>query len=269
MLSCGRSWQPQLIRRVINALPTSTDVVQVSTDQGIGFLKGIGNPAGTDSLANELVAAELARWLGLEIPDFAVVDLQGITIDLAKGGQLASGPAFISRQIESVPFDGTDTMLGKLRDQKQVSQFVVFDTWIRNGDRHHPDENLGQVNRDNLFFTPSGRNYNMVAIDHSHCFVEGSLETDLGDDGVIADDAVYGLFPEFVPFVDPAAIAETAARLRTIDTAVAREIVASIPPEWGPTTQLRNRWADVICRRAEHVSRLMEATFVEQPRLGI
>lgn len=269
MLCCGRDWRPQTVRRVIETLPTSTAPVKVATDDGIGFLKGIGNPAGLDSLATELVCGELARWLGLITPDFSVINVADLRIDLARGGPLVSGPAFISREVDYLPFDGADLMLRKLKDISQVSQLIVFDTWIRNQDRYAPDPNSGMINRDNLFFKPNGRKVDLVAFDHSHCFVAGTLEDDLNGPGIIEDESVYGFFPEFSPFVRADAVGQVVDRLKEMNTAVASAIVDSIPVEWGLTTQLRSRWVDIICERAQRVAGYAPAMMIEQSRLEV
>lgn len=82
MLCCGRKWQPTCIERVIESFPTSTMVCKVATDKGNCFLKGMGNPSGNDALISELVCGELAAWIGLRIPDFAIIDFNGPDIIL-------------------------------------------------------------------------------------------------------------------------------------------------------------------------------------------
>lgn len=65
MLRCGLNWQPTFVDRVIEIFPTSTRVALVNTDAGLGYMKGMGNPSGNQSLAMELVGSELAANLGL------------------------------------------------------------------------------------------------------------------------------------------------------------------------------------------------------------
>src|SRR5262245_53584854 len=98
MLSCGSEWQPTLVKRVIETLRTSTRPAKVLTDEGNGFLKGMGNPAGLDALAEELVGTELARWIGLKTPPFAIVNVRDIEIPMIDRGYMRQGPAFISRE---------------------------------------------------------------------------------------------------------------------------------------------------------------------------
>jgi hypothetical protein len=50
------------------SISSSTEVVHVATDAGNGFLKGMGNRQGDESLACELVGSELAALVGLSVP---------------------------------------------------------------------------------------------------------------------------------------------------------------------------------------------------------
>ncbi len=137
MLHCGHSWQPTVVKRVVETFETSTRVARVATDQGIGFLKGIGNPAGLDSLVTELVCGELARWFGLQTPDFAVIKLDVIEIFSKSGTFHVHGPAFISREVTGLVADGDRSLLVKLTNPSDIMKLVVFDTWVRNSDRCH------------------------------------------------------------------------------------------------------------------------------------
>jgi hypothetical protein len=108
MLHCGSTWRPRRIIRVIETISTSTRPAKVATDQGIGFLKGMGNPAGAISLATELVAGELARWLGLKTPEFAILGVVDLEIPMAGVGNMLNGPGFISREMKGTVGDGSD-----------------------------------------------------------------------------------------------------------------------------------------------------------------
>jgi hypothetical protein len=109
MLFCGRDWQPSLVKRVIETYETSTRVAKVATDAGNGFLKGMGNPAGSLALASEVVVGELAVWLGLRVPPFAIVGTGDIQIPMMGRGDMLPGPAFISQEIEGTAGSTTPT----------------------------------------------------------------------------------------------------------------------------------------------------------------
>lgn len=269
MLRCGDGWQPTRIKRVIEGYETSTRVAKVATDAGNGFLKGMGNPAGELALATELVAGELAAWYGLQVPPFAIVGVLDIEIPMIGRGNMRFGPGFISREIEGAPSDGADIFLKKINNPDDVSKIVFFDTWIRNADRWPPEAANLPGNRDNLFFTPVDRKFDLVALDHSHCFVETTLADELSSPHLLEDDGVYGNYPEFRPLITAQAVAAAATRLRQIDISIVREIVESIPPEWGVTVGERRGLADLICRRALRVADYLPAKLVAQPSLEL
>lgn len=270
MLRCGTIWQPSKVDRVVETFPTSTRVAKVVTDQGTGFLKGMGNPAGTDSLACELVAAELAAWLGLRTPDFALMEIEGIEIPMHGGGVLAPGPAFITRSLQGTTGTPGDTFLKKLANADQVAKLVVFDTWIRNADRCPPIGALDPTpNYDNQFFTPEGRKFDLVALDHSHCFVETTLEDEIAGGHLAADERLYGYFPEFAPYLTDAALGSALDRLGTFDGAFAAEVVGSIPPQWEVTGAARSAWAKLMVERSWRVCDFAPGLLGLQGQLGI
>lgn len=270
MLRCGRDWQPVRIDRVIENFPTSTRVAKVATDAGIGFLKGMDNPAGNESLAMELVGTELAAELGLVVPPFAVVDVAEIEIPRLDCEPVPFGPAFVSRELRGSPSDGGDTFLRKLTQPDHVALIVVFDTWVRNIDRCPPVDYFDpEPRRDNLLFTPVGRKFDLIAFDHTNCFVEEDLETGLQGPHFVEDERIYGLFPEFAPYLGERSITRAVAALRRIDPAVIREIVHSVPREWGPSKLVRDLWAARISERAARVADIVPDRLVCQMNLGL
>ncbi|WP_142113799.1 HipA family kinase [Bosea sp. AK1] len=210
----------------------------------------MGNPQGFESLVCELIAGELACWLGLYVPPFSVVRVVGIDIPMRDRGHMEHGPAFISQKIPGAPSDAGDTFLRKIANPQDVAKLVAFDTLIRNGDRWPPDDTRQSPNFDNLFFSPSGRKFILCALDHSHCFVETTFDNELDDDYVISDDRIYGYFPHFAPYLRPVYVVNAANRLGQMTREVAAEIVDSVPREWGLTGRQRARFIDVICARA-------------------
>lgn len=255
MLACGKGWQPTKVKRVIETLRTSTRVAKVATDEGIGFLKGMGNPAGLDSLACELVGTELARWFGLKTPPFALLRVNGVEIPMEGYGLVQAGPAFISNEIQGVTGDGGDAFLSRLENVSDITRLIVFDTWIRNGDRYPADEQQKEAvsNRDNIFFHPVGNKFHLVIFDHSHCFTEGTLADSLFDPFLLEDERIYGYFPEFRDYVNGPAVRAAIGRLRQMDQSIARAVIGSIPAEWEVSSRTRAQWAGVICDRAARV----------------
>ena len=270
MVFCGQRWQPTRMDRVVQTLEPSTLVSQVATDAGLAFVKGMGNPAGLGSLISELVCAELAKWFGLKVPDFAIVQVDDLEIPLKGVGRVQRGPAFASRTLDLRTADGTDTYLSRLRHPQDLAKLVLFDTWVRNADRCPPDDALDpSPNYENLTFAPTGKTYDIVAIDHTHCFTDGELTTDIGDPDIQTDRRIYGFFPEFPPFLENTNFHEEAARLGQIDDAFVRQVVQSIPQEWGITLGERNLLAEAIIFRAHLVSREAPRALVAQLGLDV
>jgi hypothetical protein len=57
----------------------------------------------------------------------------------------------------------------------------------------------------------------------------------LGQGHLVEDEAVYGFFPEFRPYVDPPAVRRAARKLLEIDMGTVKAIVGAVPPQWGVT----------------------------------
>lgn len=254
MLQAGRTWQPTRVDRVIEALRSSTSVVKVATDQGVGFLKGMDSRTGNESLARELLGSELATLIGLRVPPFAILEVADIRIERFDCAAIPPGPAFISRELRGSPSAAGDTFLRKLTNRNDIPLLVVFDTWIRNHDRCPPEGALDPTpNRDNLFFTPVRRMFEMVAIDHTDCLVEEDLDTGLAGDAFVNDSKVYGVFPEFRPYLNEANLRRAAGALTFIDLAAVQAIVASIPIRWGPAAAVRRALSEKLFARSRRV----------------
>ena len=227
-------WHPQYIVRPIDSRQSSTNVVIVETDIGQGFLKAIGNPAGTHCLASEFVGTQLAEWLGLQTLDYGLVNVDDKIDDIRfySGGKAKSGPAFIAKLEPGDVWNGSKKQLRQLVNSDDISKLVVFDTWVMNRDRK---SKLMAVT-DNVFLsttkTAKGK-LRMVAIDHTHCFAaENSVRLDLDQIKIPDDFEVYWLFPEFRDFWDRSAVREVAERLGKLEKAAVEAIVGSIPSEW-------------------------------------
>lgn len=261
MLSCGSVWKPTSVNRVIKNFPTSTRVSLVATDQGTAYLKGMGNPAGNESLASELVGTELAALVGLRVPPFAIVPVSEIEILMEECGYVEDGPAFVSSEIRGATSDGGNYFLSRLSNGADVALLIMFDTWVRNGDRCPPPNALDPTPRhDNLFFRTDGRKFELTAFDHTHCFVEADLDSGLIVEEFEGDERIFGLFPEFVPYLTEQSLRRAVGAIRNVDPAAVEEIVHSVPLQWGPSNLVRNRWIDCIVGRSKVMpDRIMRA----------
>ena len=253
--------QPNIVLEELEKFPSSTQPAKVRTDAGIGFIKAANNPQGSISLASELIAAELGTWLGLSIPPFAI--LEECSLEISMGTRLMEGPFFFSAAVEAVPRDGTNRFLKRLCCPEDVSKLVVFDTWIRNADRYFEDN----ASSDNLLFQAIGkRRFALVPIDHTHCFIDSDcFPSELYPDEVVKDDAVYGLFPEFEPFLNESHIAGAVEKLRSLESDFVQQCLNELPYQWGVTTRQKDALRNMVCSRAEYVVETLPRKLVDQP----
>jgi hypothetical protein len=265
MLACGSACSPSKVLREIERFPSSTKPARVETDAGIGFVKGLRNPMGPQALVSELVAGELAHWLGLSVPPFAVIRKCDIELRMDGCPHLMEAPLFFSKQIDGFPRDGSDLIVSKVRAQGDIAKLVVFDTWVRNTDRY----GSGMENSDNLFYSPGRRGrgkYDLVPIDHTHCFVD-EFPTDPLPQNVVEDPQVLGFFPEFRPYVNGRTVKAALDKLSTLERGFVEEIVNSVPREWGLGHASSRVLVDFVCRRAAFVVGTLTDKIVDDPVL--
>jgi hypothetical protein len=262
------------VQRVVKLFPSHSRPARVLTDAGPGYVKGLFSPSGSDSLAAELVCAELATLIGLSVPPFAVIQNSEIEVPMLDWHTHMGVPLFFSSEIENaLTSDGSDTFLKKLDRPADVAKLVMFDTWVRNRDRFNTTPSGGQsYNRDNLLFgpAPNGR-LRVQPIDHANCFVGtgGTFEGGMHGAEVFDDKTIYGLFPEFAPFMNSTYVAEAAEAILAVSEAAVREIVNSIPVQWGVLHPQRERLVEVILERAKRVSEFAPPLLVPDPKLAL
>lgn len=267
MLVCGTVCQPLEVRREVENFLSSTSPIRVDTDVGEGFLKSLGNPMGSSTLVSELVCGELATWLGLQVPPFAVVKQCQIDLTMAKNGMPMIPPMFFSLAVDGTPHDRGDTFLSRLRDPSDVALLVVFDTWVRNWDRFFD----GDDNADNLLYVKAEgrRKYDLVPIDHSNCFLGNDVDfpTSAAPEAWVLDPNIYGKFPEFDPYISAKSVRRAVMKLSQLDRDFVVQVVNSIPPEWGLGPNAALSLIDLICGRAEYVVNTISARLVDEPEI--
>lgn len=267
-LVCGQNWRPTRIDRVIETFATSTRPAKVTTDQGVAILKGMGNPEGDAVLACEVVAGELANAIGLRVPNFAIVPLN-LPIPMQDHGVMRQGPAFLSSLLPGQTM-GAQSLFRRISRPEDVAKIVFLDSWIRNEDRFPPrGPFLRPGNLDNLFFTPVGKKFDLVALDHSHCFTTGDLCEDIDGPESRDDARVYGLFDDFRPFLTEAHVLSAAAAVCEVTMQQIQDILNLLPEEWGVGQPCRNMWADVIRHRAALVAEVVTEQLLHQHRLEL
>jgi hypothetical protein len=265
-------WQPTTILRHIRSLDTGAETVIVETDQGAGYLKPMGNRGGPHPLACEWMGSSLARRLGLPTFAFAIVEVTTEDeIALAGGGRAEPGPAFISRSERGKSWGGSARELRRLANADDLTRLVLLDTWLRNCDRHPLDRAQRRPNRDNVFFSregaPRGR-FRLKAMDHTHCFTCGrDLTPRIAQIGNIQEEGCYGLFPEFLSFLNQEVMRQTVHTLRAIPRDDMGRIVAEIPRAWDVSQPTRDALLEYLLRRAAYVADHIEGWVWPQRQL--
>lgn len=259
-----QSWQPRTVLRFVKALNTAAATVIVDTDEGEGYLKAMGNPAGPHALACEWVGTKLARRLELQTFEFALVEVtEEDEIPLASGHLAQPGPAFITRRERGTSWGGGKRSLRQVANLQDISRLVLFDTWTLNCDRHFPDEEAWKPNRDNVFLSREGETsadkFILKAIDHTHCFTCGKdLTSRVGNIDRGKDERLYGLFPEFWEYMDRDDLRQAIDTLKGISKEEIAGIVGTIPREWDVSTTTQNEFTNLISSRAAFVADSIE-----------
>ncbi len=193
-----------------------------------------GRQTNRASLWNEWICGHLARALGLNVPAFSIVDISAelLAETPPEWKDIGLGPAFGSRrQPHALWLEPSLACMVPLPVQRDV---LMFDWWVRNGDR--------LTGNTNLLWDASAKK--LVVIDHNLAF-----DTDFS----AAIFAVHHVFASQWPIIcgDLVMQAEYAERL-----AMALEQFAlacgTVPEEW--------RWANV----EQDVPAKLDLEFVRQ-----
>jgi hypothetical protein len=169
-------------------------------------------------LMAEWLCAHLARELGVNIPDFTLLDVPPELVEAfgPEGAALGAGIVFGSlREADVQEFAVTQL---KHIDGEARRKLLVFDWWVENADRS---------------LTPHGGNPNLlwraaqsrlIAIDHNLAFDDNFDEAGFFETHVFREDAA-AVFDDLVGKAETSAL--LAAALSCFDATV-----ASLPPAW-------------------------------------
>jgi hypothetical protein len=111
--------------------------------------------------------------------------------------------------------------------------------------------------------------FQLLAMDHTHCFNCGrNLNAQLAHIDLVKDDRIYGLFPEFIPFIRPnwQILTDAVGKLKTLDKNWLQDTIGAIPAEWQVDAAGRTALATLVFDRAKY----MTETFISllEPQLG-
>lgn len=250
-------------------LGTSTSVAQVAMERGDGYLKAPNNPEGSHALAREFVGTCLARAFGLPTLNYGLAQVDATTdeIPLSNGTLAASGTAWVTQSEPGHVWGGTLGELEQLDNPQDIPRLVLFDTWVRNRDRHAPPEMSRKPNYGNVFFSARDcepGQYHLLAMDHTHVFPEGSsLTRRVANIGEVRDTRIYGRFPQFTPYLGTAQLARAAEDLQRLDANLIARVVAAIPADWEVEADVREALRDFLVQRAGFVAGRWESLLPE------
>jgi hypothetical protein len=244
-------WLPSHVTRFVESFSSSTQPLRVETDQGDAFLKVLGNPEGPHTLASEWVAFQLAQALGIRTFQAALITLDETDELLMKNKTRAqSGSAFATKAEQGKSWGGSSEELHLIRNKEDLTRLIVFDTWIRNRDRYAPP----RQNPSNVFLSAEqtdGRSYELVVMDHTHCFGDTTqLSKNLGFINIIQDQRIFGNFPQFQPFFEDEVCEQTLEQIQALPRTRLEQIVMSVPTEWEVNEQISSSWILFLERRA-------------------
>ena len=262
--SLATNWNPTRLMEVAGSVDTSTGATEVTTDAGRAYIKPMGNRQGPHVLATDWVGTHLAKWFGLSTFEIAILTLDADdTFPLRRGATAEPGPAFAAKAMLGDPWGKSGLQLDLLVNPEDITRMVVFDTWTLNCDRHHHDPTVRKPNYDNVYLSSEGVNpgqRRLIAMDHGLCFIRSGedLSAKLAHIDKVKDEHIYGLFPEFGEILREDIIRQCITRLREMDMATARAMIATVPQEWQVSDSAREAWSNLICSRAAFVADIFQ-----------
>jgi hypothetical protein len=140
-----------------------------------------------------------------------------------------------------------------LSNSSDITKLVIFDTWVRNCDRHSVDGERVRQNRDNVFLMTAGtaESLRMIAMDHTHAFTCGrDLTGRINNINLVRDNSRYGLFPEFEAHWDLASASDTLKRLGEFSEGTASRFMNFIPSAWQVEANVCTAWSGFLADRA-------------------
>ena len=218
----------------------SLPAIVEADDDGLYVLKFRGAGQGLKALVAELVAGEIARALGLRVPEIVFASLDAV-LSLTEPDpeiqDLLRASAGLNLALDYLPGSITYDPLVETIDAKLASQIVWFDCFVTNVDRTPRNPNL-LVWHERLWL-----------IDHGAAFYVHHAS----DSFAARADAPFPAIRDHVllPWAGP--VAEADARLAPLlGAALVESVVAGVPEEWldGGDEQRRG-YVEYLLRRLD------------------
>ena len=95
----------------------------------------------------------------------------------------------------------------------------------------------------------------LTAMDPSHCFTCGRpLTVKLAHIDAVHDEGIYGLFPEFYPWLDGQVVRQTVNKLRSFKKKDAETVTQNIPREVDMDVATTNALGQFLVSRAAYLA---------------
>lgn len=190
-----------------------------------------GNPDGTKVLINEYVCAELAKLLGLPIPNYKLIKIKDIQKykNILMDIDLVNGTVFCSEFIDKATNVPGYYVLSKTSNNYDAIKILIFDVIIGNNDR----------NPGNLLINL--KNNSLIMIDHSHVFVHEALWNKNNLSELIGNNIDLSKMNEFNfnnlslcsnNINNKTVMVEYINRIKSIDVSKIKNILDTIPQDW-------------------------------------
>ncbi|NFL86217.1 HipA domain-containing protein [Clostridium botulinum] len=156
------------VTKLLERLQASTDPFEALIKEKSVYVKTFGSRWSNRILINEYICLELAKALGLTIPDGGLciinekTDIENVIDDIDYDENI-TGVGFYSEKIYNVsPSINSLSVVNNIINKEEINTIILFDHLVYNVDRH----------RGNLLLNyKSGLNgFKMYIIDHSHVF---------------------------------------------------------------------------------------------------
>jgi hypothetical protein len=224
----------------------SLPAIVEADDLGLYVLKFRGAGQGPLALVAELIAGEIGRSLGLNVPEIVFVD-----VDAALGRNepdeeirdLLRASVGLNLGLDYLPGSTMfDRAAGDRAGEGLASQIVCFDAFVTNVDRTAKNPNLLYWHK-TLYLIDHG-----AALYFHHNWASAAQFVD----SLFAPIANHVLLP-WAAEIESAA-SELAAKL---NTGIFTGILAEVPTEW-LQAEKRDEYVDLLSRRLNHASNFVE-----------
>lgn len=253
-----KNWKPNAIIGVEEIYGTSTSPIRVDTNVGKGILKIPSGCGGTDRLISEFIGSCLAKWLGIEMPNFTLIRTGSDFVKIMQvldGTRAERADGFISQYEKA--FSLTPQSIDDVENTDIFTKLVFLDTWTRN-----PDRFLKQTDGSahNILLVENGQKrkpYTAKAIDYSEAFRVYDEVFDMKNHfgtQAINDDRIFGQLAMFNQYLDPNVAEQVATQLANVNQDEIQLFMGEIPKSWNLNAKMKKAFVSFIVKRANFVA---------------